>query len=396
MSKVISIVGGGMVGASLALALQSHAQQHDWQLQLIESHPPGAVDDQPSYDARSTALSHGSRLLLERLGLWPALAQRVEPIAHIHVSDRGHPGVTRLAAQREGVPALGYVVENAVLGEALLGALDHSVVSWQAPARVTRVAAAPQGYQLTVAAEQGEHQQQSDLLVIADGGRSGLLEQLGIHRQSRPYGQTAIIANITSADGHAGVAYERFTESGPLALLPMSEKRSALVWTLPADEAAAVAELSDAAFLARLQDAFGFRMGALKKVGSRHSYPLSLTESEEQVRSGLVVLGNAAHSLHPIAGQGFNLSLRDAMALADTLVGAGQTQSPGDLRLLQHYLQRQQADQRQTIAVSDWLTRLFSNQRPVLAAGRNLGLLGMDIVSPLKTVFARQAMGLKG
>ena len=396
MSKVISIVGGGLVGASLALALQSHAQQHDWQLQLIESHPPGAVDDQPSYDARSTALSHGSRLLLERLGLWPALAQRVEPIAHIHVSDRGHPGVTRLAAQREGVPALGYVVENAVLGEALLGALDHSVVSWQAPARVTRVVAAPKGYQLTVAAEQGEHQQQSGLLGIADGGRSGLLAQLGIHRQSRPYGQTAIIANITSADGHAGVAYERFTESGPLALLPMSEKRSALVWTLPADEAAAVAELSDAAFLARLQDAFGFRMGALKKVGSRHSYPLSLTESEEQVRSGLVVLGNAAHSLHPIAGQGFNLSLRDAMALADTLVGAGQAQSPGDLRLLQHYLQRQQADQRQTIAVSDWLTRLFSNQRSVLAAGRNLGLLGMDIVSPLKTVFARQAMGLKG
>lgn len=396
MSRLISIVGGGMVGASLALALQSHAQQRGWQVQLIEAQPPDSADAQPSYDARSTALSHGSRLLLERLGIWPALAQRAEPIEHIHVSDRGHPGVTRLSAQREGVPALGYVVENAVLGEVLLGALDHSVVSWQAPARVTRIAAAEQGQLLTLQTAQGEAQQRADLVVIADGGRSGLLEQLGIHRQSRSYEQTAIIANITSANGHGGVAYERFTQSGPLALLPMSQKRSALVWTLPEDEAAAVAGLPDAAFLARLQEAFGFRMGALKKVGLRHSYPLSLIESEEQVRSGLVVLGNAAHSLHPIAGQGFNLSLRDAMALADCLLGAGPEQTPGDLTLLQRYLQGQQADQRQTIALSDWLTRLFSNQRPVLAAGRNLGLLGMDIVAPLKSVFARQAMGLKG
>jgi len=396
VSQLISIVGGGMVGASLALALQTHAQQRGWQLQLIEAQPPGSAGAQPSYDARSTALSHGSRLLLERLGVWSALAQRVEPIEHIHVSDRGHPGVTRLSAQCEGVPALGYVVENAVLGEALLGGLDHSVVSWQAPARVTRITAAEQGYQLALEAEQGEAHQRADLVVIADGGRSGLLEQLGIYRQSRAYDQTAIIANITSANGHAGVAYERFTENGPLALLPMSQNRSALVWTLPAAEAAAVADLPDAAFLARLQSAFGFRMGALKKVGARHSYPLSLIESEEQVRSGLVVLGNAAHSLHPIAGQGFNLSLRDAMALADCLLHAKPEQAPGDLRVLQRYLQQQQADQRQTIALSDWLTRLFSNQRPVLTAGRNLGLLGMDIVSPLKTVFARQAMGLKG
>lgn len=396
MSRLISIVGGGMVGASLALALQSHAQKRGWQLQLIEAQPPGSADAQPSYDARSTALSHGSRLLLERLGVWSALAQRVEPIEHIHVSDRGHPGVTRLSAQREGVPALGYVVENAALGEVLLGALDRSVVSWQAPARVTRIAAAEQGQVLTVQTAQGESRQQADLVVIADGGRSGLLEQLGIHRQSRSYEQTAIIANITSAMGHGGVAYERFTRSGPLALLPMSHKRSALVWTLPEDEAAAVAALPDTAFLARLQEAFGFRMGALKKVGVRHCYPLSLIESEEQVRSGLVVLGNAAHSLHPIAGQGFNLSLRDAMALADCLLEAAPEQAPGELALLRRYLQAQQADQRQTIAASDWLTRLFSNQRPVLAAGRNLGLLGMDIVAPLKSVFARQAMGLKG
>ncbi|MEL0168506.1 MAG: 2-octaprenyl-6-methoxyphenyl hydroxylase [Pseudomonadaceae bacterium] len=396
MSRHISIVGGGMVGASLALALQPHAARCGWRINLIEAQPPASGQVQPSFDARSTALSHGSRLLFDQLGIWGALASHVEPIRQIHVSDRGHPGVTRLSAEKERVPALGYVVENAVLGQVLLATLDPAVVRWQAPARVVRAEPARSGWLMQVEEHGQVHEQATDLLVVADGGRSGLLEQLGIHRQVRPYGQTAIIANITSSQGHDGVAYERFTRSGPLALLPMSGRRSALVWTQPEAQADAVMALSDAAFLEALQDAFGFRMGALKRVGARHAYPLSLIEAEEQVRSGLVVLGNAAHSLHPIAGQGFNLSLRDAMALAETLVDAGADQSPGELALLNGYLSRQQQDQQQTIAMSDWLTRLFSNRRPVLAAGRNLGLLGMDIVAPLKSVFARQAMGLKG
>ncbi|MGI3129562.1 2-octaprenyl-6-methoxyphenyl hydroxylase [Halopseudomonas pachastrellae] len=398
MSRRISIVGGGMVGASLALALQPLAARHGWRIELIEAQPPVSGELQPSFDARSTALSHGSRLLFEQLGVWSRVMAEAapEPIRQIHVSDRGHPGITRLHAEKERVPALGYVVENARLGRVLLGELDERVVQWQAPARVVRAEPARTGWLLQV--EQGGqvHEQATDLLVLADGGRSGLLEQLGIHRQVRPYGQTAIIANITSSQGHAGVAYERFTESGPLALLPMSAGRSALVWTQPEAQADDVMALPDAAFLHALQDAFGFRMGALKRVGARHSYPLSLIEAEEQVRTGLVVLGNAAHSLHPIAGQGFNLSLRDVVALADTLSSAAPDQSPGELGLLNGYLQRQRQDQQQTIAFSDGLTRLFSNRRPVLAAGRNLGLLGMDIVAPLKSVFARQAMGLKG
>ena len=396
MSRQISIVGGGMVGASLALALQPHATRCGWRINLIEAQPPADGHAQPSFDARSTALSHGSRLLFEQLGIWHELAGRVEPIRQIHVSDRGHPGVTRLSAEKERVPALGYVVENAVLGQVLLAALDPAVVRWQAPARVVRAEPARSGWLMQVEEHGQVHEQATDLLVVADGGRSGLLEQLGIHRQVRPYGQTAIIANITSSQGHDGVAYERFTRSGPLALLPMSGGRSALVWTQPEAQADEVMACSDAAFLEALQDAFGFRMGALKRVGQRHAYPLSLIEAEEQVRSGLVVLGNAAHSLHPIAGQGFNLSLRDAVALADTLIGADANQSPGDLALLNRYFSNQRQDQQQTIAFSDWLTRLFSNRRPVLAAGRNLGLLGMDIVAPLKSVFARQAMGLKG
>ena len=396
MSQHISIVGGGMVGASLALALQPHAARRGWRINLIEAQPPASGQAQPSFDARSTALSHGSYLLFEQLGIWAELAGQAEPIRQIHVSDRGHPGVTRLFAEKERVPALGYVVENAALGKVLLAALDPAVVRWQAPARVVRAESTRSGWLMQVEEHEQLHEQATDLLIVADGGRSGLLEQLGIHRQVRPYGQTAIIANITSSQGHDGVAYERFTPNGPLALLPMSAGRSALVWTQPDAQVDEVMTLSDAAFLEALQDAFGFRMGALTRVGQRHAYPLSLIEAEEQVRTGLVVLGNAAHSLHPIAGQGFNLSLRDAMALADTLIDAPAHGAPGDLRLLEGYLDRQRRDQQQTIAFSDGLTRLFSNRRPVLAAGRNLGLLGMDIVAPLKSVFARQAMGLKG
>lgn len=386
-----------MVGASLALGLQNAARQAGWTIRLIEAQPPVKGGWQPSYDNRSTALSYGSRQLFERLGVWQELARRAEPIRHIHVSDRGYPGSARMHAADQGVAALGYIVENAWLGEVLLGALDHQVIDWVAPARVVRAMPKPGGYQLTMHTPEGEQQLDSDLLVIADGGRSGLLEQLGIHRKVSPYQQVAVIANITSAQGHAGVAYERFTDSGPLALLPLSGQRSALVWTLAADVAEAVAALPDQAFLQRLQAAFGFRMGSLIKVGERASYALNLIEAQEQVRSHLVVLGNAAHSLHPIAGQGFNLSLRDAIALAETLQSAWQQQrDPGTLGVLRGYLDRQQADQATTVAFSHYLTQLFSNRHPALVAGRNMGLLAMDLLLPFKSLIARQGMGLRG
>src|SRR5690554_1382600 len=279
-----------MVGASLALALQGCARQSGWHIRLIEAQPPVKGGWQPSYDNRSTALSHGSRRLFERLGIWGELARRAEPIRQIHVSDRGYPGSARMLAEDQGVPALGYIVENAWLGEVLLGNLDKRAIEWCAPARVAHARAQPGGYQLDLQVPDGSRQLDCDLLVIADGGRSGLLDQLGIHRKVNPYQQVAVIANITSANGHGGVAYERFTDTGPLALLPLSGQRSALVWTLAVDVAEEVARLPDEAFLQRLQAAFGFRMGALTKVGERASYPLNLIEAEEQVRSHLVVL----------------------------------------------------------------------------------------------------------
>ncbi|MBD9653475.1 2-octaprenyl-6-methoxyphenyl hydroxylase [Pseudomonas sp. PDM12] len=384
----VAIIGGGLVGASLALALQGEARKRGWRVVLIEPFAPGD-GYQPSYDARSTALSYGSRLIYEGLGLWPAIAEQATAIERIHISDRGRFAAARLSAEQEGVPALGYVVENAWLGHCLWQALDPEVIQWRCPAQVERMEPTTEGYRLTL---DDETLIDCSLAILADGGRSSLREQLGISVNQRPYDQTALIANITPERDHAGEAFERFTESGPLALLPLSEKRCALVWTHPSRDVERLLKLDERAFLAELQQAFGYRLGALKQVGARVPYPLVLIEAAEQIRANLVVLGNAAHSLHPIAGQGFNLSLRDVRALADTL--SASAAPLGDLVTLQRYAGIQAGDQTRTVAFSDQVTRLFSTDQPLLAAGRNLGLLGLELLPPAKRWFARQAMGM--
>jgi len=389
MSRVnLAIIGGGLVGASLALALQAGAKARGWKIALIEPFAPGD-SYQPSYDARSSALSFGARQIYQRLGVWQSISQRAEPIKQIHVSDRGRFSTARLSAMEEGVPALGYVVENAWLGQCLWQALDQEVISWRCPAEVTHLQPLEDGYRLTLG---DETQLDCDLAVLADGGRSGLREQLGIGVRKRPYQQSALIANITTSEAHNGMAFERFTDEGPMALLPLPENRCALVWTRLGMDAQRLAELDERSFLAELQGVFGYRLGTLRQVGARHLYPLSLVEAEEQVRAHLVVLGNAAHSLHPIAGQGFNLSLRDAQALAEALLAS--TAPLGDLGTLQAYQERQRLDQQLTVGFSDQVTRLFGNAQPLVALGRNIGLLGLDLLPPAKRWFARQAMGL--
>ena len=384
----LAIVGGGLVGASLAMALQAGAKERGWKIVLIEQFAPGDTY-QPSYDARSSALSFGARQIYERLGLWQAIARRAEPILQIQVSDRGRFGSARLSAMEEGVPALGYVVENAWLGQCLWQGLDKDVVSWRVPAEVKRMQALQDGYRLLL---DDETELECDLAVLADGGRSSLREQLGIGVRQRPYNQSALIANITPSEAHCGQAFERFTDEGPMALLPLPENRCALVWTRTGSDTQRLLELDDRSFLSELQNVFGYRLGTLQQVGVRHVYPLNLIEAEEQVRSHLVVLGNAAHSLHPIAGQGFNLSLRDANALAQTLLASDTL--PGDLPTLQLYREQQRVDQHLTVGFSDQVTRLFGSNEPLVAAGRNIGLLGLDLLPPAKRWFARQAMGL--
>lgn len=384
----LAIIGGGLVGASLALALQEGARERGWRIHLIEPFEPGH-EYQPSYDARSTALSYGTRLIYQRLGLWERIAERAEPILRIHVSERGRFGAARLDARNEAVEALGYVVENAWIGHCLWQALDDEVVVRHCPAEVEQLEPGTAGYRLSFTDGQ---RLECALAVLADGGRSSLREQLGIQVARRPYGQIALIANITPGKPHGGLAFERFTEDGPMALLPLQDHRCALVWTRSPADATRLAQAHESVFLAELQDAFGYRLGALQQVGARHLYPLTLIEAEEQVRSGLVVLGNAAHSLHPIAGQGYNLSLRDVDALSAALL---RSEAPlGDLALLQEYARRQRFDQRLTVGFSDQVTRLFGDSGRLVATGRNLGLLGLDLAPVAKRWFARQAMGL--
>lgn len=384
----IAIIGGGLVGASLALALQQGARERGWRSALIEPFAPGN-EFQPSYDARASALAHGSQQIYQQLGIWSQVATRTAAIQHIHVSEQGRFAAAELHAAEQQVSALGHVVENAWLGHCLWAALDRELIQWHCPTQVTHMQAQSDGYQLQLDNGSSLH---CKLAILADGGRSGLRQQLGIHCQQRSYGQTAIITNVSPASSHNGWAFERFTPDGPLALLPLPDNRFVLIWTRPPAEAERLAALPADAFLDELQQCFGYRMGRFVQLGQRHLYPLSLDISTEQVRRHLVVLGNAAHSLHPIAGQGYNLSLRDAIALVDRLLASDAPL--GDLATLQAYVAGQQLDQKLTIGFSDQITRLFSNRTPGLSQARCLGLLGLELCPPAKNIFARQAMGL--
>jgi len=401
----IVVIGGGMVGASLACALLPASEQLDLNIAVIEAFPmpeKSALEYQPSYDSRATALAYGSRSIYEVMGIWPTLKTHLAPIKHIHVSDKGHFGVTRLHAEQENVPALGYVVENQWLGRVLLDRLqkdDANRIDFICPAEVTDVQYGSEQMGVTLEKEGEAHQLTTELVVMADGGRSSLREGMGMNYSETTYEQHAVIANVSLDRSHNDIAYERFTDTGPMALLPLEEQngehRCGLVWTVPNDQVDQVMALEEAEFITRLHERFGHRAGNFIKVGERHTYPLKLVLAQEQVRQGLVVLGNAAHALHPIAGQGYNLALRGVVALADHLIQARKAGGNlGDLNVLQDFYEQQRQDQQRTIGLSDQTMKLFSNNNILLAAGRNLGLQLLDICPPARTVFARGAMGL--
>jgi 2-octaprenyl-6-methoxyphenol hydroxylase len=401
----IVIIGGGMVGASLACALLPVADRLAINIAVVESYPlpeEKNLSYQPSYDARATALAYGSRSIYEQMGIWDILKTHISAIKNIHVSDKGHFGVTRLNAEKEGVPALGYVVENHWLGRVLLDHLrqaDTARLDFICPAEVTDVQYGSEQMGVTLSSNGEIKNVTCELVVMADGGRSSLREKMGISYTETTYDQHAIIANVSPDKPHQNVAYERFTDRGPMALLPLEDEggfhRAGLVWTVPDDSVDEVLGLDDQAFTALLHDRFGYRAGNFIKIGERHSYPLKLTLADEQVRRGLVVLGNAAHSLHPIAGQGYNLALRGVVGLADKLIQARKDGGNlGDLDLLQSFYNQQRSDQERTIGFSDRAMKLFSNNNPLLSLGRNFGLQLLDVCPPAKTAFARSAMGL--
>ncbi|MEE4108407.1 MAG: 2-octaprenyl-6-methoxyphenyl hydroxylase [Halieaceae bacterium] len=407
----VLIAGGGMVGLSLALLLDRQLPS-GVRITLVEGTALPSVPDtgaayHPSFDARSTALSYSTASIYRRLGVWDVLRPGLAPIESIHVSRRARPGSTRLLAAEQGWDALGWVVENPCLGRTLLAAVrERPRIALRCPAQVTAATATPAGMAVALAGTPGgdgagaDETVACDLLVIADGAESRLREQLAFLTRRKRYGQAALIANLAFERDHEGCAYERFTDSGPLALLPLppstdARSRAALVWTLPPERAASLCAADAAVFTRELLDAFGYRLGRIERVGERATYPLMLTEAVEQARRGCVVLGNAAHALHPVAGQGFNLALRDAQVLADRLAGAvGSDRSLGDPAVLSAYTAQRQRDQARTIAASDGLPALFMHSDPVLALGRDLALAGLDMLPVLRRQFVQQAAGM--
>ena len=389
----VLIIGGGLVGASLACALG----QAGLRVTVVEAFP--LAGDQPAgYDERSIALAQGSQRIFSGLGLWPSLAADVCPIHTIHVSDRGHFGFTRLQREQEGVAALGYVATGRVLGKVLQERLQQlPTVEVLAPAELTDFHGDTAGMYADIRVDGRSQRYHAALLVAADGAQSSVREQLGIQTLHRDYRQTAIIANVSTDKPHNNVAYERFTDTGPLALLPMTEQRSALVWTVRTDQCDSVLTLDDAAFLQRLQQRFGYRLGRFTRVGTRHAFPLQLLQAKESVRPRLALIGNAVHTLHPIAGQGFNLGLRDVAALVDVILDArGSGRDIGDLAVLQRYADWRQADQRRVVLFTDSMVRLFSQSLPPVAWLRDAGMLALDICPPAKRWFGRLTMGRAG
>jgi 2-octaprenyl-6-methoxyphenol hydroxylase len=389
----VLIVGGGMVGASLACALGSHPLR----VGMIEPVPFGEPD-QPSYDDRSIALAYGSQRIFAGMDLWQEIAPDAMPIRKIHVSDRGHFGAVRMDAADMGCAALGYVVENRILGEVFHRRLTGlSNLDIYCPARLVEFAIDDRLIHARVSVEGGERRLCTRLIVGADGGRSVVRDLAGITANRTGYGQTAIIANITPGHDHHCVAYERFTASGPLAMLPLSGHRCSMVWTVSEDEAQNVLGLCDEEFLERVQGQFGARLGILQKVGHRTAYPLALINTREAVRERMVLIGNAAHTLHPVAGQGFNLGLRDVAALAEVLVEAVTIgRDPGSREVLDRYSSWRRRDQHRVIAMTDGLVRLFSNDLLPLVVARSAGLLALDKLVPLKRLLMRQTMGIAG
>lgn len=395
----VLIAGGGMVGASLAAILAAGIPA--LRVAIVERFPAGESPWQPSFDARATALSSGSVAIFERIGVWSQIAQHACAITSVHVSQRGHWGSTLMQAHEHALPALGYVVENAWLGRSLLARLRSMPnVSIISPAQVTAIWPTEQDAVVDIDIGEERKSLRVQLCVIADGADSALAKRLGMTSEITEYTQTAIIATIATQKPHGGIAYERFTDTSPLAMLPLpdapgGEHRSALVLTLPDDELPAWRDAGDADFVRLLQQRFGQRLGRLLKVGSRSIYPLRLTCANEQARAHIIVLGNAAHSLHPVAGQGFNLALRDADALTEAISGALRSdKSCGDLALLLSYIERQQRDQKRTILFSDGLPKLFAQPQLQMIAGRVLGLVGLDLVMPAQRAFVRFAAGL--
>ena len=390
----LAIAGGGLVGASLALALAPLGLR----IALVEGVAPGS-GGHPSFDERTTALANGTVRVFRSLDVWRHMEREATPIRRIHVSEQGRFGTARIDAAEQGLEALGYVLPNRVIGAGLWEGLRACpTVELIAPARATGSALEVDRRVLAYELDGAERHVAARLVVAADGSKSLVREQAGIEADHWAYGQTAIIATVTTQRFHDHVAYERFTPEGPIAVLPLAEGRCGIVWTRRPEEASRLLALPDDAFLAEFQRAFGFRLGRLLAVGQRHSYELGLARTTRHVADRLAVVGNAAQAMHPIAGQGFNLGLRDAASLAEVIADArvAGTLDAGAPGTLAAYAAWREQDQRRIVAFTDGLVRLFASPLGVARGLRSAGLLAFDAFPPAKSAMARLSVGAAG
>lgn len=391
MNCDIAIVGGGLAGASLAVALAPLG----FDIKVIEAVAYKAAQ-QPSYDDRTLALSHSSCRILSGIGLWQPLQADATAIRKIYVTELARPGRVVLDSAEMGLKAFGHVVEARRFGVAVTSLLEQTGnIDLISPASVKNIEIGGSGRKLQLETATGTEELEARLVVAADGANSFIRNHLQIPTHKRDYGQTAIIANITPEISHDGQAFECLTDTGPFAVLPHTGKRCGLVWSVATASAKEILELDDESFLARVQSRFGNHLGALLKVGKRSAYPLKLVRASEDIRERLVILGNAAHAIHPIGAQGFNLALRDAAVLAEVLADDDQG-DPGETGLLHTYSAWRRQDQRGTIAASDGMTRLFSHPSPLAAGLRTTGLLAHALSPSLRRYSAIKAMGYRG
>ncbi len=386
----VLIVGGGLAGASLALALKPLGLS----LAVVETLSPQAKRASPAGD-RALALALGSVEIFRQLAVWDKASPKAVPIHHIHVSDRGHFGKTRLHAAELGVEALGYVIPARELEQAVSEACALRSVPFICPAEVTGLKVAGNWVDVQLKSDRETWRCQARLVVAADGGNSRIRQWMGIGQRVQDYGQVALVSTVECEKPHRFTAYERFTRSGPLALLPLAKRRCALIWSQETRRARRLQALPSVEMVARLQQAFGWKLGTLELVAPVRAFPLRLIRAERLFGERVVIVGNAAHQLHPVAGQGFNLGLRDVMALAELLEEQRrQGGDPGALSLLERYAEARISDHDRVIGFSDGLIRWFSLTTPVSTLGRNLGLLALDHLPGLKRRFSYRAMGL--
>jgi 2-octaprenyl-6-methoxyphenol hydroxylase len=388
----VVIAGGGLAGNCLALALNDTGLR----ISIVEANTREQLYASPAAD-RALALAAGTVMMLEALGIWQGISHAATGIKHIHISDRGHFGKTRLSAQKEHVDALGYVITAREIETHVANLVTEAGIELISPARVVGLMSGDE--EVCISLKQGHESLNvsAGLLVGADGGLSSVRKLLDIAQHMTEYGQTALVTTVKSTIPNKNTAFERFTTSGPLALLPVAKNHCAVVWTRTSEDAKALMLGSEVYFLAELQQCFGFKLGEFSLTEPRRAFPLSLIRAEKMVAGRAVIIGNAVHQLHPVAGQGFNLGLRDVVCLAEMLIKQHvQNKDIGAADFLEEYAMSRKKDHDRTIGFTDTVVKIFSNEWLALAAARNLGLALLDHIPAAKSLLTRHAMGLAG